>query len=140
MNGLLNVVKSGVNSASLIGGKIKTGLTSLANDVANRVKLANAGNELKRYEPNTVVDAYTAQRRNAETNAKDAAARVAVQKSLIPKYTPGMDSATMAAKTAAEAAAKAAAQQRTPSYIPGMPTSAVAAQQAAQKAGKGLCP
>ena len=128
VNGLLNVVKSGVNSASLIGGKIKTGLTNLANDAANRVKLANAGNELKRYEPNTVVDAYTAQRRNAETNAKDAAARVAVQKSLIPKYTPGMDSATMAAKTAAEAAAKAAAQQRTPSYVPGMPTSVANAQ------------
>ena len=128
VNGLLTTVKSGINPASLIGGKIKTGLTSLANDAANRVKLANAGNELKRYEPNTVVDAYTAQRRNAEANAKDAAARVAVQKSLIPKYTPGMDSATMAAKTAAEAAAKAAAQQRTPSYVPGMPTSVANAQ------------
>ena len=160
VNGLLTVVKSG---ASLIGGKIKTGLTSLANDAANRVKLANVGNELKRYAPNTAVDAYTAQRRNAETNAKDAAARVALQKSLIPKYTPGMDSATVAAKTAqaAQNAAKQAAQNAAkqvaqnaakqvaqnaaqqaaqnaaavskPSYTPGMPTSAVAAQQAAQK-------
>ena len=131
VNGLLNVAKSGINSASLIGGKIKTSLTSLANDAANRIKLANAGNELKRYAPNTVVDAYTAQRRNAEANAKDAAARVALQKSLIPKYTPGMDSATAAAKTAAEAAARAAVQRHTPSYIPGMPTSVANAQSSA---------
>ena len=134
-NTLLNAVKSGGFSGGSSGGshgggggKIKTGLTSLANDAANRIKLANVGNELKQYAPNTVVDAYTAQRRNAEANAKDAAAKVALQKSLIPKYTPGMDSATLAAKTAAEAAAKAAAQQRTPSYVPGMPTSVANAQ------------